>query len=294
MNLSVPIPPNAGLSPRGHPESASGRILLDWLCGAEPSPCHHGWVVAAHPDDEVLGAGSRMPGLAGSWFLHVTDGAPRNMEDARNYGFSHWQEYAAARHQELLNALALAGIPAGQSIVLGYPDQETSFHLVELTRKLHQLLHQLEPEFILTHPYEGGHPDHDSTCFAVHSAVRWLALEGHPAPPILEFSSYHQGPNGIRVGEFLEPGAGRKRVILSPPQQELKRRLLDCFVTQRPMLNLFGLETECFRLAPDPQFHLAPHSGTLFYEYYPWGMDGARWRNLAEVARAELGLRKES
>jgi N-acetylglucosamine malate deacetylase 2 len=108
--------------------------------------------------------------LGGGRLLHVTNGAPRNLLDARAAGFVGWQDYAAARRQELLAALRLAGIEATRTVQLGMPDQEASFRLVELAAALAAKFSALRPEVVMTHAYEGGHPDHDATAFAVHTA----------------------------------------------------------------------------------------------------------------------------
>src|ERR1051325_5216230 len=41
-------------------------------------------IVAAHPDDETIGAGAYLARLSQAIFIHVTDGAPRDMRDARS------------------------------------------------------------------------------------------------------------------------------------------------------------------------------------------------------------------
>ena len=62
-------------------------------------------LVAAHPDDEIIVAGSRLAHFRDLVLVHVTDGAPRNMFDAGTHGFTRREDYAAARRNELLCAL---------------------------------------------------------------------------------------------------------------------------------------------------------------------------------------------
>src|SRR5437764_14240340 len=73
-------------------------------------------IVVAHPDDETIGIGAQLRRLPNSTIVAVTDGAPRDESDAHAYGFSGWQDYAAARENELAAALAEAGI-GGDRIV---------------------------------------------------------------------------------------------------------------------------------------------------------------------------------
>ena len=59
---------------------------------------------------------------------------------------------------------------------------------------------------------------------------------------------------------------------------------------QRAVLAPFPIGEEAFRTAPAYDFTRPPHPGRLHYENYPWGMDGARFRDLAAQALRELGL----
>src|SRR3989304_2859165 len=61
-------------------------------------------VAAAHPDDEVAGAGALYRYIDRALFIHVTDGAPRDLADAFGHGFRSAAEYAEARRTELLAA----------------------------------------------------------------------------------------------------------------------------------------------------------------------------------------------
>ncbi len=247
-------------------------------------------VVSAHPDDEVVSLGSRLPRLPGVTLVHVTDGAPRNGADARAHGFGGWAAYALARRRELESAVALAGIAPAQLRELEVADQAASLHLAAIARRLADLFAELRPVGVVTHPYEGGHPDHDATAFAVHAACRLLVRRREPIPILVEASSYHNGPGGIEVGCFV-PRAGAAEAVtvqLSEAECDLKRRMFACFASQQETLQYFPVGVECFRLAPRYDFWNPPHGGRLFYENFPWGMTGQRFCMLAREAEEQL------
>jgi len=165
---------------------------------------------------------------------------------------------------------------------------------------------------VLTHAYEGGHPDHDAAAFAVHAAYRSI-----PEPPaILEMALYHRRDDRLVSGEFLQPVPRRKPGPTGPPVEPLtngsrlspgrkvdgvtleleedelqrKQRMIDCFTTQRWLLMQLDTAVERLRVAPDYDFRVPPHPGELHYEMLGWGMTGVDWRQRAAAALAELGL----
>ncbi|HEX2961335.1 MAG TPA: PIG-L family deacetylase [Ignavibacteriales bacterium] len=264
--------------------SGAAPDVLEFFCGSEEILLKTA-IIAAHPDDEVIGAASRLPLLKNVYIIHTTDGAPGNMLDARAAGFESSMGYAHARRQELFNALEVAGIPKNRCLELGFKDQETSFNLISLSERLEELLKELRPEIILTHAYEGGHPDHDSTAFAVHLAASSIYGKGFAPPVLIEFTSYHDSHGSIKTSEFLSGMDERTcTIVLTEEERIKKKRMLDCFLTQKNVLSQFSIETEAFRFAPYYDFLKPPHEGTLYYEHFEWGIKGEHWRRLASEA----------
>jgi hypothetical protein len=66
--------------------------------------------------------------------------------------------------------------------------------------------------------------------------------------------------------------------------------MLHCFHSQQRVLQWFPIGVEKFRFAPVYDFLAPPHPGALYYEGFPWGMTGARWRSLVEAALENLDL----
>ena len=108
-------------------------------------------------------------------------------------------------------------------------------------------------------------------------------------------SSYHNRAGQLVSGEFLPfRGCHVLTRLLTEPQRLFKRRLFDCFCTQRDVLQYFPIECETFRTAPVYDFTQSPHPGTLYYELFDWGMTGSRWRQMAAEAMRALDLNCQS
>ncbi len=214
-------------------------------------------------------------------------------KDAREHGFPNLGAYREARARELREAVSHAGLP--EAFVLPFPgrvpDQKAGFHLKELAYAVAEHIAALQPEAVLTHPYEGGHPDHDACAFAVHSAVRRISHRGGRGTPILEAPFYHAGDDGsMLTGQFLPTaGAGRAVTVeLSGSEAANKRARLACFSSQAETLAQFGVDRESFRTAPTYDFTLPPHSGQLLYERFGWGMTGEQFQAMARDAMGEM------
>lgn len=247
-------------------------------------------LVFAHPDDESIGVGSQLRRWTHASLVCVTDGAPFNPDFATERGFNSRWTYAAARRAELERALELAGWNRSRWECWDYVDQELSHHFAELVDRLWYLLKKKRPRVLLTHAYEGGHPDHDSLAWICRAVIQILREHSDPVPVLGEVAFYHGAAMGWVSGEFLPSPEPISVRFLSTEEQTFKHALFSCYDTQREVLSGFDLSRESYRLAPPCDFTQPPHEGQLFYEQMNWGITGEQWREQAREAAQKTGV----
>ena len=223
-----------------HPIDAPGTKESAWaawpglnaLPGARLADVDSAVIVAAHPDDEVLGTGGLIAALAASGvrlrLVAVTDGEGSHRGRA--------DPVALARRRTAETAAALRALGAGTTDVvrLGLPDSGLADREDELTVALGRLIAGFD---LCLAPWDGDtHPDHETAGRAARRAA-WPT--GRPGAP---------GARGARGAWFLcypiwmwhwaSPGDRRVpwdralRVPLEAPAAARKLAAIGCFTSQ--------------------------------------------------------------
>jgi LmbE family N-acetylglucosaminyl deacetylase len=227
-------------------------------------------IVVAHPDDESLWLGTALRRLSNAMLIHLTDGAPEDMRDAARLGFATREAYAAARARELDAALRALDV-APRRVAYGFVDQSLAHRLPELVERLRTDLDGVPA--VITHPYEGGHPDHDAAAFAVSRA-----FDGE----IVEFAAYHLAEGGRVWGRFWpDPDRPERVRPLNAGEQTQVDHAIDAHETQRGVTGGFRPSEERWRVAPRYNFAAPPPPGVALYDGFGWTLTSARWRELA-------------
>lgn len=244
-------------------------------------------LVCAHPDDELVGLGSRLRLFERLTLIQVTDGAPLDMADARRSGFETREAYAAARARESEAGLAILGTRPVRGLRYGMVDQGAVDRLPELVERLtHDLTGQAA---VFTHAYEGAHPDHDACALAVQLACERLEAG---APLRLEFAGYHSAGGARRVNRFHPDSAcPETAVTLTAAERGRKLDAYAAHVSQTETLAQFPPEREAWRLAPAYDFTAPPPPGEALYESYGWALTSAGWRATVASLVAHEALR---
>ncbi len=246
-------------------------------------------IVVAHPDDETVGMGAQMSRFADPVLILATDGVPKSMKWSLRRGFAGREEYAVARMTEFRRAISVLGLREGNIISLGLTDQEVVHHIAGTARRLAGLFTHRRTGVVITHAFEGGHPDHDAVAFAAQAACVLMRRRSVQPPALVEAPYYHSRRDRDIFHEFCPiRGSEETHVPLTISQRRTKRQALNLYVTQRELLSRFDIGQERFRRAPRHDFLRVPGDDTPYYERHRLGMTRRRWRDLAASAARQL------
>ena len=124
-------------------------------------------IVAAHPDDEVLGCG----GVIAKQILFGADIQVVFMADGiSSRGFS--EESLVARKESCIRALKILGVNKEPIFFDLKDNQLDAYPLLELVQKIEKILTKFKPDAIYTHSYHDLNVDHQIAFKAVMTAAR--------------------------------------------------------------------------------------------------------------------------
>ena len=208
----------------GNPIEAAGTDEAAWRSwpGLNQLPAADitGWssvlVLAAHPDDEVLGVGGTMALLAAAGarlrLVSVTDG------EASHPGVAEPAALAERRSAERAAALRVLGAPSAEVIRLRLPDTGLADREDEIAARVSELADGFS---VCLAPWENDvHADHE--------AVGRAARRACPATIRYPVWAWHWAlPSDPRI-----PWAEGMRVPLGPVVADRKRAAIRCFASQ--------------------------------------------------------------
>ncbi len=220
----------------------------------------------AHPDDAHVGMGIFLQRNLDSRLLSLTSGeASKDVPAERESRLpAFFREGEAERAQGLLPGIQLLAFPR-------FPDRFLYLHLQEAADLVSECIQESKPDILITHAYEGGHPDHDCCSFLASRAGRQLSI------PVWEFPLYSAPPQR-RIQRFA--GSASHEVLAlqpSPGEIRTKEKMFRAHESQRNVLAMFDtFAPELFRRQPAYNYY-QPQWTSFFYSpgYGPQRLLGA-------------------
>lgn len=196
---------------------------------------HRAVIIAPHPDDEVLGCGGLMQGLAALGrpiqLISVTDGS------ASHPGSQRWpvERLSTVRPQESVEALRRLGLPLHSLRWLrgGFADSQVAAREDELSTFIER--HLRASDVVFTTWREDGHCDHEAVGRASAEAAQRVGATLHELPV---WTWHWATPEDSQV-----PWHRARKIPLSCEAVARKRHAIHAFASQ---------------LEGDPQIGLAP------------------------------------
>ncbi|MFJ2645148.1 PIG-L deacetylase family protein [Streptomyces sp. NPDC087420] len=208
----------------GTPEPEWAAWLPLAALPAVPLPTGPVVVVAAHPDDEVLGFGGAMAELAAAGtevhLVSVTDGEGSHPRSAR----IDQARMARVREAELLAALAELGLPGLRPTRLRVPDTQVHRHETRVADAIAGLVRDVGAALCVA-PWTGDlHSDHEA---AGRAAAVACAAGG---PPLWFYPVWMW--HWARPGDPRVPWAAAARLPMPAGTLARKHRAVRCFTSQ--------------------------------------------------------------
>jgi N-acetylglucosamine malate deacetylase 2 len=220
-------------------------------------------VLVAHQDDEAIGCGILLQRAEQPVVIFATDGAPADQYFWGKYGSP--ERLAEIRRAEA--AHAMSEVEVARYEILSIRDQRLFEHLPEALECIIAIARDHCCGSIVTHAYEGGHPDHDACSYLAFLVGEQLNLT------VWEMPLYHRAHGAPERQRFI---SGDADVVLMPTDAEYdrKRRMATAYASQGEVIRAFPERNEIFRRQSRYEYSRPPHTGTLNYEAWQWPITG--------------------
>ena len=245
-------------------------------------------LVVAHPDDETIGLGPLLKLLRGAHAIHLTDGARRDPRSVHAAGFRSSSDFAQARAIELARALDLAEIPRERRHAFPIGDQQAFRHLPCIAAALAAFFQAQAIDVVFTHPYEGGHLDHDACACAVDLACKRMEHRGLRPPAVVEMAFYHESEHGLVTQRFMDEDERDVRIDFNQAESMVRDEMLGAHASQTAILGLFREPLARLRPAPYYDFRRPPNRGHIFYQRFIEDVTPADWLAAVHAAHGWL------
>jgi LmbE family N-acetylglucosaminyl deacetylase len=267
--------------------SVAGRVH-DIMCdlGARRVVTAPAALVVAHPDDETIGLGPLLKLLRCAHAIHLTDGARRDLRGFHAAGFRSSADYVQARAAELARVLDLVHVPAERRHSFPIGDQQAFRHLPTIAAALGAYFETQRIEAVFTHPYEGGHLDHDACACAVALACKRMERRGLRPPAIMEMAFYHESEHGLVTQRFSEESDADVLIAFDQAEALIRDEMLAAHASQTAILGLFREPVARLRPAPQYDFRRPPNRGHIFYHRFIEDVTPADWFEAVHAAHA--------
>lgn len=208
----------------------SAALLAALLAGQSLRGRHV--IVSAHPDDETISAFAVRDQAEAVTIVQLTDGVPPDASRRDTHVAMRTLERAAAVSHVVIDG--------------GVPGRDAHQHLAHLSALLRPVL--ADADVVWTHPYEGGHLDHDTAARLVQALA--------PAHLRMEFASYYmRADRRSSFGSFAQDAPAPVSVRLSGDRRVRKQAALDAYPSQAHILRKFpDPMRETYRAAPTYDF----------------------------------------
>ena len=210
-------------------------------------------VLVAHPDDESIGCGVLLQRIERASILVCTDGAPATGRRWHSLLTNKRNRYALRRQAEFCAAADIVGV-RHRKMLSGIQDQSLYKSLERAAMLIGQYIEERKPGAILSHAFEGGHPDHDSCALLANWAGRQFAL------PVWEMPMYFRlSPSAPLVYQRFLHETGREITLCPAPDEiRIKQLMLSQHRSQAVVISKFNWTLESFRPQAEYNFAINP------------------------------------